>query len=357
MVEVFGRKLAHGGSGFYYSRYDAPDAAHSGAESLKTANYFHKLYFHKLGTKQAEDKLIFDRPDDKELNIDGSVTDDGRYLIITQSKGTSPNNELTVLDLSKPGSVPVRLVTVADATYSVIDNDGGFFWVHTTLDAPNGKVIGIDLAHPERAAWKTVIAETKNALESVSMIDSTLIATYLKDAQSGVELHTRDGKLIEALGLPAIGTVSGFGGKREDKETFFTFTNFTTPPTVYRLNMVDRKYTVYREPKLPFVPAEFETKQVFATSKDGTKVPIFLSYKKGLTLDGTAPTLLYAYGGFNISMVPSFSAGRLLWMEMGGVYAQAVLRGGGEYGEQWHLAERACISRMSSMTSSRRPST
>jgi prolyl oligopeptidase len=335
----------HDNSGFFYSAYDAPKNAPgqpSDAESLKATNYFHKLYFHKLGTPQSADPLIFERLDDKELNIGGSVTDDGRYLLIYQSKGTSPNNELAIKDLSHPETPVLQLVPKADAAYTVIDNDGSFLWVQTTLDAPNGKVIGIDLSQPDRAHWKTVIAETRNALDSVSMVDDKLIATYLADAQSRVQLHTRDGTLLEILSLPAIGTAGGFGGRRTDNETFFSFTNFTTPTTIYRLAFGAGKATpsvsLYRQPKLLFNPAEFETRQVFATSKDGTRVPIFLSYRKGLKLDGTAPTLLYAYGGFNISMVPVFAPSRLLWMEMGGVFAQAVLRGGGEYGEQWHLA-------------------
>ena len=332
----------HDNSGFFYSAYEAPDEAHK-AEFLKSTNYFHKLYFHKLGTPQSEDKLIFDRPDDKELNIGGSVTDDGRYLAIYQSKGTSPNNELAILpltaqDLAHPEQPILRLVSKADATYTVIDNDGSFFWLQTTLDAPNGKVIGIDLSQPDRAHWKTVIPETKNALDSVHMVDNQLIAAYLADAQSRVELHTRDGALTQTLTLPAIGTTDGFAGRRTDTETFYTFTNFTTPATIYRLDLKTKASTVYRQPKLLFNPADFETRQVFATSKDGTRVPIFLSYRKGLKLDGTAPTLLYAYGGFNISMVPVFAPSRVVWMEMGGIFAQAVLRGGGEYGESWHLA-------------------
>jgi prolyl oligopeptidase len=328
---------AHDNSGFFYSAYDAPDEAHR-AEFLKSTNYFHKLYFHKLGTPQSDDKLIFERPDDKELNIGGSVSDDGRYLAIYQSKGTSPNNELAIKDLAHPDAPVLRLVDKADATYTVLDNDGAFLWVQTTLDAPNGKVIGIDLNHPERSAWKTVIPESKNALDSVTLVHDTLIATYLADAQSRVELYTRDGKPIETLPLPAIGTTGGFGGRRTDAETFYSFTNFTTPATIYRLDLTTRKSSVYRAPKLLFKPEDFETRQVFATSKDGTRVPIFLSYRKGLKLDGNNPTLLYAYGGFNISMVPAFAPSRVTWMEMGGIFVQAVLRGGGEYGEQWHLS-------------------
>ena len=326
------------GSGFFYEGYDPPKDAAARASALKTANYFHTVFFHKLGTPQSADTVAFSRPDDKELSVGADVTDDGRYLVLSSSKGTSPNNELAVKDLLHPGSPIIRLVDRPDAQYQPIANDGSLFWIKTTLDAKNGKVIAIDLAHPDRAHWRTIIAETRNTLDGVTMVHDTLIANYLEDAQSMVELHARDGGLIERLTLPAIGTVSGFGGRRTDRETFFTFTNFTTPDTVYRLDMLSRESTVYRAPKLSFDPAAFETRQVFYPSRDGTRVPMFITAKKGLKLDGSNPTLLYAYGGFNISLQPDFAASRLLWMEMGGVYAQPSLRGGGEYGEAWHEA-------------------
>ncbi len=332
------------GSGFFYEGYGVPkDVGAKDAPSLKEANYFHKVFFHRLGTAQSADTLVFERPDDKELNVGGSVTEDGRYLLLYSMKGTSPNNELSIKDLTHPDAPPVKVVTTADAVYHPIANDGTKFWVQTTLDAKNGKVIAIDLArmkgeHPDRASWKTVIPETKNNLESVTMVGETLIANYLQDAQTMVELHKPDGGLIERLKLPAIGAASGFGGERKHGETFFQFSNFVTPGTIYKLDVLTRKVELYRAPKLKFEPAEFETKQVFYNSKDGTRVPMFVTAKKGLKLDGQNPTLLYAYGGFNISLLPEFSPARLLWMEMGGVYAQPSLRGGGEYGEAWHEA-------------------
>jgi prolyl oligopeptidase len=327
-------------SGFFYEGYERPERlnAMTKEEALKTANYFHKIYFHKLGTPQSEDTLIFERPDDKELNVGAHVTDDGRYLVITQSRGTSPNNQLTIKDLQNPEAAPIKLVTTEEAVFEPIDNDGTFFWVRTTLDAPNSKVIGIDLSHPERSAWKTIIPESKNPLDGVTMVNDTLIAQYLADAQSLVELHGRDGHLERTFPLPAIGTASGFGGKRTDTETFFTFTNFTTPGAVYRLDLKTLQTTLYRAPKLQFDPAQFETRQVFFTSKDGTRVPMFLTFKRGLLLNGKNPTLLYGYGGFNISLQPQFAPSYVLWMEMGGIYAQVSLRGGGEYGEAWHQA-------------------
>src|SRR5580704_12709171 len=235
------------GSGFFYQGYDAPEA-----EALKAANYFHKVFFHQLGTPQSEDKLIFDRPDDKELNLGAQVTDDGRYLVLHQSKGTSPNNELTIQDLQNPNEPLLRLVDTPDATYAPIDNDGTLFWLLITLEAPNGKVIAIDLNQPAREHWKTVIPESTNKLSDISIIDNTFIVTYLADAQSKVELRHLDGTLIERLELPAIGTAMGFGGLREDTETFYQFTNFTTPGATYRLDMKTRQSTIYRQPKLLF---------------------------------------------------------------------------------------------------------
>jgi prolyl oligopeptidase len=330
------------GSGFFYERYDAPSAGAGGlsigAEALKAANYFHKVYFHKLGTPQGADPLVFDRPDDRELNVGAQVTDDGRYLVLYQSKGTSPNNELSVKDLQQPDAPILKLIDTADAVYAPIANDGSTFWLHTTLDAPNGRVIAIDLERPGREQWKTIIPEGKNNLEDVSMIDDMFIVSYLADAQSVVALHRRDGGLIEQLALPGIGTARGFGGRREDTETFYQFSNFTTPGVTYRLDVKTRRSTLYRQPKLLFDPAQYETKQVFYTSKDGTRVPMFVSHKTGLAMDGNAPTMLYGYGGFNISLMPEFSPALVLWMEMGGIYAQPSLRGGGEYGEAWHDA-------------------
>jgi prolyl oligopeptidase len=321
------------GSGFFYQGYDAPEA-----EALKATNYFHKIFFHRLGKPQSEDTLVFDRPDDKELNLGAGVSDDGRYLLIYQSKGSSSKNELAIKNLAQPNAPIVYISTVADAIYSPIDNDGTLFWIHTTLDAPNGRVVAVDLAQPGREHWKTIIPESRNHLDSASMVDDTLIANYLADAQSHIELYTRDGASLGQLHLPAIGTAAGFAGKRTDAETFFVFTNFTTPATIYRLDMKTLRSIPYREPKLQFDPALYQTDQIFYTSKDGTRVPMFLSYKKGLKLDGSNSTLLYGYGGFSVSLQPEFSSAHLLWMEMGGLYAQPSLRGGGEYGESWHLA-------------------
>ena len=328
-----GAAWLHDGSGFYYTGYDAPSG-----NALKSVTNGGRILFHKMGTAQSTDKVVFERPDNKELYLFSGMTDDGRYLVITQAQGTSPQNELAVLDVTQPDAKVVRLIDKADATYSPIGNDGTKFWMQTTLDAPNGKVILIDLAHAARSEWKTIIPERKTKLDGVSLVHRTLIAQYLTDAHASVELFSEEGKSIRTLALPAIGTVTGFGGEREDAETFYNFTNFTAPGVIYRLDMKTLESKVYREPKVDFDRTAYETKEVFVPSKDGTKVPLFLTYKKGIKLDGTNPTLLYAYGGFNISLTPSFAPTRIAWLERGGIYAQASLRGGGEYGDAWHEA-------------------
>lgn len=322
------------GSGFYYSGYDAPPDG----DPLKAANFNMKIFFHALGTEQKADPVVFERPDNKELYIFSGVTDDGKYLIITQQQGTSPNNELAVLDLSDPHATVQRLITTADAAYSPIGNDGSKFWMYTTLNASNGKVILVDLKQPGREHWTTVIPEAKSKLENVSLVHRTLIAQYLQDAHTQIEMFDEAGKHLHTLALPGIGTAAGFSGERDDTETFYSFANFTTPNVMFRLDLKTMKSSVYREPKVAFDRTEYESKEVFVTSKDGTKVPLFLTYKKGLKLDGTNPTLLYAYGGFNVSLSPYFSPTLIPWMEKGGVYALAILRGGGEYGEAWHEA-------------------
>ncbi len=342
----------HDNSGFFYAGYGLPtppaeqdtttspnpEQTEHDAASLTATNHFHKVFFHALGTPQTEDTIIFDRPDDPELNVAASVTDDGRYVLFFSSKGTSPNNELSVRDLSRPDAPLFKLVSTPDAAYHPFANIGTTLFLTTTLDAPLGRVLAIDLDNPAREHWRTIIPETGNNLESVSMINDTLIASYLDRAQSLVELHSPDGHLLQRLPLPGIGTVAGFSGERTDRETFFVFTNFTTPGTIYRLDLPTRQAAVFRSPDLRFNPADFETSQVDVTSADGTTLPMFVTHRRGLPLDGQNPTLLYGYGGFGISLMPEFSASRVLWMELGGVFAQPSLRGGGEFGEGWHQA-------------------
>ena len=319
--------------GFFYSRYDEPKGT-----ALRDTNYFQKLYYHQLGTSQAEDKLIYERPDNKEMLFGGTVTDDGRYLVIHVSQGTSPKNRLYYKDLTKPDAPVVKLLDDFDAQYLFVDNDGPVFWIQTDLQSPRSKLIAIDTRHPERANWKTIVAESKDKLEQSTVVDNRFLLSYLKDARTEVRVYDLQGKFIRNVDLPGIGTASGFQGKRKDKETFYSFTSFISPTTVYRYEPSSGKSSIFKQPKVDFDASQYETKQVFYNSKDGTRVPMFLTYKKGLKLDGQNPTLLYAYGGFDISLTPAFSVPNLVWLEMGGIYAQANLRGGGEYGEEWHVA-------------------
>ncbi len=331
-VKFSGASWSGDNKGFFYSRYDEPKKG----EVLKGVNYFHKLYYHRLGTPQSEDKLIYERPDQKEWGFGGEVTDDGHYLIIHISQGTDTRNRVFYRDLQTPDSPVVELLNQFDAAYSFIGNVGTLFYFRTDLSAPRGRVIAIDAARPERANWQEIIPQSANRLQGVSLVNDQLIADYLKDAHSEVKIFGRDGKFARQVELPDLGSASGFGGQREDTETFYSFTSFTTPATIYRYDLRTGTSTVFRKPKVRFNEADYETKQVFYQSKDGTKVPMFITHKKGLKLDGNNPTYLYGYGGFDISITPAFSPANAVWLEMGGVYAVANLRGGGEYGEDWH---------------------
>jgi prolyl oligopeptidase len=322
------------GKGFFYSRYDEP----AGTNLFKGVNYFHKVYYHQLGTPQSEDKLVYDRPDQKEWGFAAGVTDDGRYLALHVWHGTDTRNRFFYKDLSTPEAAVVELLRDFDADYTFIDNVGTVFYFRTDLNAPRGRIIAIDVTKPERAAWREVVPESKDRLQGVSLVNNQLVCNYLKDARTDVVIHDLTGKLVRRVELPGIGTAGGFGGRREETETFYAFTGFTTPTTVYRYDLKTGTSQLFRQPKVDFNPAEFETKQVFYSSKDGTRVPMFITHKKGLKLDGRNPTLLYGYGGFDISLTPSFSVSTVVWMEMGGVYAVPNLRGGGEYGKAWHEA-------------------
>jgi prolyl oligopeptidase len=332
-VKFSGVSWTRDGKAFFYSRYDEPKA-----DMLKGTNYFQKVYYHKLATPQSEDVLVYERPDQKDWLFSGTVTDDGDYLLISIFQGTDTKSRIYYKDLKAKDAPVVKLLDDFDAAYTFIGNEGGRFWFQTDLQAPRGKVIEIDTAKPARDKWKIVVPEGKETLQTTTVVNHKFIANYLKDAYTQVKIYDTAGKLVNEVAFPGIGSADGFGGKTTDKETFYSFTGFTTPSTIYRYDMTTGKSTVFRQPKVDFNPADYETKQVFYASKDGTKVPMFLTYKKGLKLDGNNPTYLYGYGGFNISLTPAFSVGNLVWMEMGGVYAQPNLRGGGEYGEEWHQA-------------------
>lgn len=332
-VKFSGASWAHDDSGFFYSRYDEPKS-----DSLRATNYFQKVYFHKLGTPQADDVLVYERPEQKDWLFGGSVTEDGTYLIISVFQGTDAKNRVYYKDLRNKTAEVVKLLDDFDAAYNFIGNEGTRFWFQTDLQSPRGKIVEIDIARPARENWKVIVPESREALQSVTRVNHRFVLNYLKDAYTQVRIHDTTGKLLSEVQFPGIGSADGFAGKSTDTETFYSFTGFTTPTTIYRYDTTTGKSTVFRQPKVDFNPTDFETKQVFYESKDGTRVPMFITHKKGLKLDGSNPTYLYGYGGFNVSLSPAFSVGNLVWMEMGGVYAQPNLRGGGEYGEEWHQA-------------------
>ena len=332
-VKFSSASWSHDGSGFFYSRYDEPKA--SGAQ-LKETNYFQKLYYHKIGTPQSQDELIYERKDHKDWLFSAQVTEDGAYLIINVSHGTDPKNQIFYKDLLHPEGKIVELLNKQDATYDFVGNEGNVFWFRTNLNAPKARIVSIDIQNPEEI--KEVVPEGPDKLERVSVVGNLFIANYLKDAHSLVKLFELSGKAAGEIPLPGLGTASGFTGKQKDTETFYSYVSFTEPPTIYRYDLKNGQSTVLFRPKVDFKSDDYTTEQVFYQSKDGTRVPMFLTYKKGLEKNDKNPTLLYGYGGFDISITPSFSPAVATWLEMGGVYAVANLRGGGEYGEEWHLA-------------------
>ena len=333
-VKFSGASWTKDGKGFFYSRYDEPTEA----TKLTKANYFHKLYYHRLGAPQSDDQLVYHRPDQKEWNFHGHATDDGRYLVISSSQGTDPKRRVFYQDLQKADAPVVPLLADFDAAYDFIDNDGPVFWFRTDLNAPRGRIIAIDITKPERANWKEIIPHAPETIVGVNVVADQFIVSYLKDARSQVKMFALHGRPVREVALPGLGSAGGFGGKRSDTETFYSFTSYTVPGVIYRYDPRTGASTVFRQPKVDFDPAAFETKQIFFTSKDGTRVPMFITHRQGLALDGRNPTLLYGYGGFNIPLTPGFSVSALAWLEMGGIYAVANLRGGGEYGEEWHQA-------------------
>ncbi|MCI0337124.1 MAG: prolyl oligopeptidase family serine peptidase [Acidobacteria bacterium] len=333
-VKFSGASWTKDGKGFFYSRYDEPNEK----TKHEDVNYFQKLFYHRLGTPQSEDLLIYERKDQKEWGFSGDVTEDGRYLIISVWQGTDPKNRVFFKDLQDRDVKVVELITEAEAAYNFIGNEGSLFWFRTDLNATRGRIIAIDTVNPDRKNWKELVPQANETLESVNLVGDHFIASYLKDARTQIKLFDLSGKFVREVELPGIGTAVGFSGKRKETETFYAFTSFTTPTTIYRYDLKTGKSTIYRQPKVDFNPNIYETKQVFYNGKDGTRLPMFITHKKGLKLDGNNPTYLYGYGGFSVSLTPAFSIANLVWMEMGGVYAQPNLRGGGEYGEEWHLA-------------------
>ncbi|PHX54056.1 S9 family peptidase [Tychonema bourrellyi FEM_GT703] len=353
-VKFSGAAWTHDGQGFFYSRYDEPNEK----SKHEDVNYYQKLFYHRLGTAQSEDVLIYDRPDQKEWGFSGGVTEDGKYLIISVWQGTETKNLIFYKDLTAPESAVVELISEFEAEYNLIDNEGSVFWFQTDLNAPLGRVIAIDINNPPpsslagdetppsppltkggiQGGFTEIIPEAAETLGGIGILNNQFVTSYLKDAYTQLKIFNLDGSFVRQIALPGIGSAGGFGGKRHETETFYAYTSFTTPNTIYSYNMLTDESTIYRQPKVDFNPDDYETKQVFYPSKDGTQVPMFITHKKGLQLDGNNPTYLYAYGGFGISLTPSFSVSRVVWLEMGGVYVTACLRGGGEYGEAWHQA-------------------
>ncbi len=342
-----GADWAKDGSGFFYSRYDAPK---DGA-ALKGVNKFSKVYFHKVGTDQSQDRLVFERKDQPDWGFGASVSDDGRWLVVSQREGTEQRNRIFLVDLSHPEATPEPFLDRFDAEYSVIGNDGETFYVRTNRDAPRYRLVAIRRGQTEPRDWKELIPQGpgRDVLVHVDMTGNRFAATWMSDACEQVKLYSIDGTFRHAVALPTLGTVGVrvFGwntwylsGRRKSSEAFFSFTSFTYPTSVYRLDVDTGKTRVFKAPKVDFHPRNFDVKQVLYSSKDGTKIPMFLVHKKGLKLDGKNPTLLYGYGGFNVSLTPGFSVPRAVWLEMGGVYAMPNLRGGGEYGQAWHDAGR-----------------
>lgn len=319
-------------TGFYYSRYEAP----SEGETFESSNYFQKLYFHKVGTDQSEDSLVYERPDQKEWGFSGSVSEDGRYLVINVWQGSADKNRIYYKDLLEKSLVVRPLLDDFDAQYEFIHNEGPVFYFTTNLDAPRKRVISIDITKPERENWRTVIPETENPIDDVAVLNQSFVITYMNDVVNVVVVFGFGGTPRGEIALPGLGSVGGFHGKSSDTESYYVFNSFLNPSEIYHHDFTTGKSTLFRAPEIDFDFNLYTTTRVFYQSKDGTKVPLFLTHKKGMELDGTNPTLLYGYGGFNASLTPGFRISLLPWIEAGSVYAQANIRGGGEYGEQWH---------------------
>ena len=321
------------GSGFYYARFPEPKES----EKLTGKNFFHALYYHRLGTDQAADRLVYERKDHPRWGWGHTVTEDGRYLVINVWESTDPKNQIFYQDLQAGADAPVvELLTGFDASWSFLGNEGATFWFMTDKAAPRQRVVAIDLTAP--SVVRELIPQSTSTLEAVSVVGERFVASYLTDAHADVKIFRLDGSLDKTLPMPTLGSVGGFSGQRTDRETFFTFTSFTFPATIYRYDFAAGAAKIHVPSTIRMPAADYETKQVFYASKDGARIPMFIVHKRGLKLDGKNPTYLYGYGGFNISMTPYYSTSLRVWMELGGVFAMPNLRGGGEYGEAWHQA-------------------
>jgi prolyl oligopeptidase len=327
---------AKDGSGFYYSRYPAPE---EGAQ-FQNLNFNQSVHFHALGADQSADQQIYARPQSSDHGFNAQVSDEGRYLLITVWKGTDDRYELVLMDRENRQAEPQTLVSGFENDYFFVGNEGTRFYFRTNHGAPLNRLIAMDVANPAPENWTEIIGETQAKLEHVSLVGGQFFAHYIADARSVIKRHARDGALLGEVALPGLGVAGGFGGDMADTETFYSFSSLVQPPTIFRLDIESASSSEFKAPQVPFDPAHYAMEQVFYASRDGTRIPMMIAYKKGTTQNGANPTLLYGYGGFNISILPSFSITRLGWMDMGGVYAVANLRGGGEYGKAWHDAGR-----------------
>jgi prolyl oligopeptidase len=324
----------HDGKGFFYSRFPEP----APGQKFQSLTLNQKVYYHRVGSPQSDDVLVYHRPDQPKWGFGSTVTEDGRYLLLTIRIGTSPLHKVIYKDLDEPYGTFLDLVGNFENEYTFVDNNGPVFYFKTNNKAPKGRVVAIDTRSPDAKNWKEIVPEAAETLQGIGNTGNLFIANYLKDAHTQIKVFTTAGKLVREVQLPGVGTAGGFGGKKTDFETFYTYTSFTTPPTIFHYDLLTGSSKLFRKPNVKFNPDDYVVEQKFYQSKDGTRCPIFVTHKKGIQLDGNNPTLLYGYGGFNIPMVPGFSVSRLQWLEMGGVFAQASLRGGGEYGEEWHAA-------------------
>jgi prolyl oligopeptidase len=333
-LKFTGLAWAGDASGFYYSRY--PETSED--VKFQSLNMNHAVYFHRLGTAQEEDTLVIAHPDNPEWGYSANVTDDGEHLVITVWQGTDNRYQIMHQDLTDPDAAPRFLIEGFDHDYTLVGNVGDELFFRTNKDAPRNRLIAIDVNNPQPRNWREIIPQADDVLDGVSLVGGKIIADYMQDAQTVVKVFDPDGNQTGTVNLPGIGTAYGFNGKFDDPETFFSYTSYDTPTTVNRLDVSTGDVTVFRKPDVDFDSEDYVVKQVFFESKDGTRVPMFIAHRKDIEIDGNTPTMLYGYGGFNISLTPGFSITRLAWMEMGGVYAVANMRGGGEYGEEWHKA-------------------
>lgn len=333
-IKFSGASWSKDSEGFYYSRFPAPKEG----EKMVAQNKNMKVYYHRVGKDQKEDQLIYEDPQHPDWGFYANVTDDGKYLLINISEGTDRRNRLYYMKIggSRRKNKIVKLLDDFDASYYYIDNDNNIFYFQTDLSAPKSRVIAIDISRPARSRWEEIIPEQKDVLSGVTVVNNQLVIVYMHDAHELVKSYNKNGSFINDVNLPSLGSLAGISGKKEDKEMFFGFTSFAYPTTHFRYDFKTKKSTIFRAPKLKFKPEKYETKQVFYRSKDGTQIPMFITYKKGIELDSKNPTYLYGYGGFNINITPYFSVSNVQWIEMGGVYAVANLRGGGEYGIDWY---------------------